>query len=52
MYFDAPGRALAKSGNGLEGVLILLAALLVSPLGYLLIGPLGTLADNAAGSLF
>jgi NADH-quinone oxidoreductase subunit N len=52
MYFDAPGRALAKGGNGLEGALILLAALLVSPLGYLLIGPLGTLADNAAGSLF
>ena len=52
MYFDAPGQALAKRGNRLEGVLILLAALLVSPLGYLLIGPLGQLTDNAAGSLF
>ena len=52
MYFDAPGRALAKGGNRLEGVLILLAALLVSPLGYLLIGPLGQMTDNAAGSLF
>jgi NADH-quinone oxidoreductase subunit N len=52
MYFDAPGRAVAKRGNRLEGVLILLAALLVSPLGYLLIGPLGQMTDNAAGSLF
>ena len=52
MYFDAPGQALAKRGNRLEGVLIFLAALLVSPLGYLLIGPLGQMTDNAAGSLF
>ena len=34
----------------LQGLLILLAALLVSPLGYLLIGPLGALTDRAAGS--
>jgi NADH-quinone oxidoreductase subunit N len=33
-------------------VLILIAALLVSPIGYLLIGPLGALSDRAAGSLF
>ena len=52
MYFDAPGQALAKRGNRLEGVLILLAALMVSPLGYLIIGPLGQLTDNAALSLF
>jgi NADH-quinone oxidoreductase subunit N len=52
MYFDAPGRTLAKGGNRIEGGLILLAALAVSPLGYLLIGPLGQLTDNAAGSLF
>ena len=52
MYFDAPGRALAKGGNTLEGALILLGAVIVSPLGYLLIGPIGSLADNAAGSLF
>ena len=32
--------------------LIVLAALIVSPLGYLLIGPLGRVADNAAASLF
>ena len=35
-----------------QGALILLAALIVSPLGYLLIGPLGALTDRAAGSLF
>ena len=52
MYFDAPGRALAKGGNRIEGVMILLAALLVSPLGYFLIGPLGQMTENAAGSLF
>jgi len=52
MYFDAPGRALAKGGNRIEGVLILLAALIVSPLGYLLIGPLSEMTNNAAGSLF
>jgi NADH-quinone oxidoreductase subunit N len=35
-----------------QGLLILVAALLVSPIGYLLIGPLGALSDKAAGSLF
>jgi NADH-quinone oxidoreductase subunit N len=35
-----------------QGALILLAALTVSPLGYLLIGPLSALSDKAAGSLF
>ena len=53
MYFDAPGRALTRSGiSRLEGVMILVAALIVSPLGYFLIGPLADLSNNAAGSLF
>ncbi|MEO5810300.1 MAG: NADH-quinone oxidoreductase subunit N, partial [Sphingomicrobium sp.] len=52
MYFDAPGRPFAKGQSRLEGLLILIAALIVSPLGYLLIGPLGTLSRNAAESLF
>ena len=52
MYFDAPGRPFAKGQSRLEGLLILLAALIVSPLGYLLIGPLGTVTRNAAESLF
>jgi NADH-quinone oxidoreductase subunit N len=52
MYFDAPGQPFAKARTGLEGALIALAALVVSPLGYLLIGPLGELTGRAAGSLF
>ncbi len=52
MYFDAPGKPFAKGQSGLEGLLIALAALFVSPLGYLLIGPLGDLTGRAAGSLF
>ena len=53
MYFDAPGeQPFAKNQSGLEGLLIALAALFVSPVGYLLIGPLGELTGRAAGSLF
>jgi NADH-quinone oxidoreductase subunit N len=52
MYFDAPGQPYAKGQSTLEGALIGLAALLVSPLGYLLIGPLDQITSNAAGSLF
>ena len=52
MYFDAPGQPYAKGQSGIEGALIALAALVVSPLGYLLIGPLGELTGRAAGSLF
>ena len=52
MYFDAPGQPYAKGQSGLEGALITLAAVIVSPLGYLLIGPLGELTGRAAGSLF
>ncbi len=52
MYLDAPAEPYAKSHSHLEGALIGLTALVVSPLGYLLVGPLGTVADNAAGTLF
>ncbi|MCF2513949.1 NADH-quinone oxidoreductase subunit NuoN [Sphingomonas sp. G124] len=52
MYFDAPGRPLSKPGSAVESGLIVIAALIVSPLGYLLIRPLGQLTNNAAGSLF
>jgi NADH-quinone oxidoreductase subunit N len=52
MYFDEGASPIAPSRQPVEGFLILLAALLVSPLGYLLIGPLGRLADRAAGSIF
>ena len=41
-----------RTREPVQGLLILLAALFVSPLGYLLIGPLGSFTDRAAGSLF
>jgi len=52
MYMDEPVAAYSKPRQPLQGLLILIAALAVSPLGYLLIAPLGALTDRAAGSLF
>jgi NADH-quinone oxidoreductase subunit N len=52
MYMDEPVAAYRRVREPLQGFLMLLAAIAVSPLGYLLIGPLGALADRAAGSLF
>ncbi|HKP33834.1 MAG TPA: NADH-quinone oxidoreductase subunit NuoN [Sphingomicrobium sp.] len=52
MYMDEPAEPYARARQPLQGALILLAALFVSPIGYLLIGPLGSLSDRAAGSLF
>jgi NADH-quinone oxidoreductase subunit N len=52
MYMDEPAAPYARPKQPLQGLLILLAALFVSPLGYLLIGPLSALTDRAAGSLF
>ena len=52
MYMDEPGAPYARVREPVQGLLILLAALAVSPLGYLLIGPLGSLSDKAAGSIF
>jgi NADH-quinone oxidoreductase subunit N len=52
MYFDDPATPYARVRAPVEGALMLLAALIVSPLGYLLIGPLGDLSDRAAASLF
>ena len=52
MYMDEPAEPYARVRQPIQGALILLAAVLVSPLGYLLIGPLGSLTDKAAGSLF
>ena len=53
------GRAEMKAIFSEEGklqrllaALVLLAAITVSPLGDLLIGPLGALTDRAAGSIF
>jgi NADH-quinone oxidoreductase subunit N len=52
MYLDEPAAPYARVREPVQGALVLLAAIAVSPLGYLLIGPLGLLADRAAGSLF
>ncbi len=52
LYFDAPAAPLGRVRAPLEGALIALAAVFVSPLGYLLIGPITRLTGNAASSLF
>jgi NADH-quinone oxidoreductase subunit N len=52
MYMDEPAAPYKRLNEPLQGMLILVAAIAVSPLGYLLIGPLGTIADRAAGTLF
>jgi NADH-quinone oxidoreductase subunit N len=52
MYFDAAAPAYERVPDRVVSGLILVSALLVSPLGYLLIGPIETLATNAASSLF
>ena len=52
MFFDAPAAPFAKVHAPVETALIAAAAIAVSPLGYLLIGPIGNLADKAAATLF
>jgi len=52
MYMDEPVEPYQRVREPLQGLLILVAAIAVSPLGYLVIGPLGALSDKAAGSLF
>jgi NADH-quinone oxidoreductase subunit N len=52
MYFDDPAPAYAPTRDLPQSVLIAAAALVVSPLGYFLVGPLGQASANAARSLF
>jgi NADH-quinone oxidoreductase subunit N len=52
MFLDESTVTYPKLKQPVEGGLIFLAALIVSPLGYFLIGPLTSFADRAAGSLF
>jgi len=52
MYMDEPAEPYGRVREPVQGALILVAAILISPIGYLLIGPLGSLTDRAAGSLF
>ena len=52
MYFDEPAVPYGQVREPVQGALIVVAALIVSPFGYLLIGPLQALTDKAAGSIF
>jgi NADH-quinone oxidoreductase subunit N len=52
MYMDEAAPAFARVREPVQGALIFLCALTISPLGYLLIGPLQALTDRAAVSIF
>ena len=52
MYMDEPAAPYGRPREPVQGLIIFVTALAVSPLGYLLIGPLQSLADRAAVSLF
>ena len=52
MYMDEAAPAFSRVRQPVQGALIFLCALAVSPLGYLLIGPLQSLSDRAAVSIF
>lgn len=52
MYFDDPAPAFAPVENKIEGGLIALSALAMSPIGYFLIPALGVASLNAARALF
>jgi NADH-quinone oxidoreductase subunit N len=52
MFFDEPSEPYARVRAPVETAMIFVAAVVISPLGYLLIGPLGSMTDRAAGSLF
>jgi NADH-quinone oxidoreductase subunit N len=52
IYFDEPAPAFAETREPVGAGLILLAALFVSPLGYLAWGPLEAATRNAAQALF
>jgi NADH-quinone oxidoreductase subunit N len=52
MYMDEPAAPYGRARQPVQGLIILVSALAVSPLGYLLIGPLQALADRAAVSIF
>ncbi|KLE33634.1 NADH-quinone oxidoreductase subunit NuoN [Aurantiacibacter gangjinensis] len=51
MFFDEPADTIKGDGDTPHWALLAICTLLISPLGYLLIGPLGNLADMAAASL-
>ena len=52
MYFDESAGKVTGKGDTAHGLLLILATLAISPLGYLLTPLLGKLADGAAAALF
>ena len=52
MYFDDPAPAFGSERNRIEGGLIAAAAIFISPVGWVLLAPLGVLTLTAARSLF
>ena len=52
MYFDEPAPAFARDGDPVEGGLIAAAAVVISPIGWLLLAPLGAWTLTAAKALF
>src|SRR5690606_11260517 len=52
MYFDEPAATIRGRSDWAHRALLAIATVLMSPLGYLLTGPLGELADGAAAVLF
>ncbi len=52
MFMDEPAAPFLRMRQPIQGALIALAAIAVSPLGYSLMKPLSALADRAAGSIF
>lgn len=52
MYMDEAAKPFARVSQPVQGALMLFAAVIISPLGYLLIRPLNDLTNLAAGSLF
>lgn len=52
IYFDEPSNEIAATGHKTENGLILVLALIVSPLGYLAIPSIAPIANAAAAALF
>lgn len=52
MFFDDPADKVKGSNDWAHWALLIVSTLVISPLGYLLTGWLGTLADTASAALF